>query len=77
MSTKKSTSSKKSSLFVRCKKRGGFPPDLLGRINARAEELEMDRDEFITEMLRQEMQRWEANQEAVKKWWELRTKPKS
>lgn len=68
----------KKVLYVRCAKRtGGFPSDLLGRINARAEELEMDRDEFVTELLRQEMERWEANQQAVRKWWESRTKSKT
>jgi hypothetical protein len=79
MADKKTTSGKKkSSLFVRCAKReGGFPSDLLGRINARAEELEMDRDDFVTELLRQEMERWEIVQKEVKKWWESRIKPKS
>ena len=67
----------KTVLYVRCAKRArGFPSDLLGRINARAEELEMDRDEFVTELLRQEMERWEGNQEAVRKWWESRKKGK-
>jgi hypothetical protein len=73
----KGTKKVKKSLFVRCSQREkGFPSDLLGRINATAELLEMDRDEFVAELLRQDMEQMEPMQKEVRDWWKLRAKPK-
>ena len=78
MAAKGTKKVKKTSLFVRCSQREkGFPSDLLGRINAAAELLEMDRDEFLVELLGQDMEQMEPMQKATREWWNLRKKPKS
>ena len=54
----------RSALYVR-----GLPPGLLGRINARAEELDMDRDSFVIQLLERVLKRFDKNQDETKKWW--------
>jgi hypothetical protein len=51
-------------LYVR-----GLPSGLLGRINARAEELELDRDQFVIKLLERVLKRFEERQRETKKWW--------
>lgn len=78
MAAKSTKKAKKTSLFVRCSQREtGFPSDLLGRINAAANFLEKDRDEFLVELLQQDMEEMEPMQKATHEWWNSRTKPKS
>jgi len=52
-------------LYVR-----GLPPGLLGRINARAEELELERDKFVIRLLERVLERFEKKQRETKEWWE-------
>jgi hypothetical protein len=54
----------RSTLYVR-----GLPKGLLGRINARAEDLDLDRDTFVIELLERVFRQWEATQESTKEWW--------
>jgi hypothetical protein len=54
----------RSTLYVR-----GLPPGLLGRINARAEDLEMERDLFVIQVLERVLRRWEKTQKDTKEWW--------
>lgn len=78
MAAKSTKKAKKTSLFVRCSQREkGFPSDLLGRINAAANLLERDRDEFLVELLQQDMEEMEPMQKAVREWWNRRAKQKS
>ena len=51
-----------------------FDRELLGRINAAAEFLGLSKSEFVTELLRQEMQMLEAKQKEVQEWWRARAK---
>jgi hypothetical protein len=51
-------------LYVR-----GLPQGLLGRINARAEELELERDQFVIELLQRVLRRFEKTQQETKEWW--------
>jgi hypothetical protein len=53
-----------------------LPPGLLGRINGTAEYLELVRDEFVIELLRQECERFEAAQFEAKAWWQSRLRRK-
>ena len=55
----------RSILYVR-----GLPLGLLGRINARAEELEMERDKFVIRLLERVLQQFEERQRETKEWWE-------
>ena len=59
----------RSILYVR-----GLPSGLLGRINGLAENLELDRDEFVIELLKQDVERWEKTQQDMRKWWQSRLK---
>ena len=71
MASKKKQSSKKPrpSLNIRClKSPGGFPADLLARINAAANAVPMDRDEFATLLLRFQMKRVEQFQKEMRDW---------
>lgn len=78
MVAKKSKTAKKSALYVRCAQReGGFPAELLGRINAAAELLQMDRDDFVTELLRLEMEILEKIQKETQAWWKSKTEVKN
>jgi hypothetical protein len=54
----------RSTLYLR-----GLPKGLLGRINARAEDLDMERDAFVIELLQRVLRQWEATQENTKLWW--------
>ena len=54
----------RSTLYVR-----GLPKGLLGRINARAEDLDMDRDSFIIQLLERVFRQWETTQENTREWW--------
>jgi hypothetical protein len=54
----------RSILYVR-----GLPKGLLGRINARAEELDLDRDEFVADLLMRVLKRFEKPQEETRDWW--------
>jgi hypothetical protein len=54
----------RSTLYVR-----GLPTGLLGRINARAEDLEMERDPFVIQLLERVLRRWEKTQKDTKEWW--------
>ena len=54
----------RSTLYVR-----GLPPKLLGRINARAEDMEMDRDTFVIQLLERVLKRFEKTQEQTREWW--------
>jgi len=67
MATKK----EKGALYVR-----GFPSGLLGRINGTAEYLEIDRNEFVIELLRQDMEMIETLQTKAKEWWASRKEPR-
>jgi hypothetical protein len=58
----------RKSLYVR-----RFPSDLLGRVNGIAEFIGMERDEFVTELLRQEMKRFEEGQKNAVEWWKDRS----
>ena len=51
-------------LYVR-----GLPPGLLGRINARAEELELERDKFVIKVLERVLKRFEEKQRETAEWW--------
>lgn len=55
----------RSILYVR-----GLPPGLLGRINARAEDLDMERDPFVIRLLERVLKRWEGTQKATREWWD-------
>jgi hypothetical protein len=55
----------RSILYVR-----GLPSGLLGRINARAEDLEMDRDPFVIRLLERVLKRWEETQKSTRDWWD-------
>jgi hypothetical protein len=55
----------RSTLYVR-----GLPPGLLGRINARAEDLDMERDPFVIELLERVLKRWERTQQKTREWWD-------
>jgi hypothetical protein len=67
LAPKKPNKSERSILYVR-----GLPSGLLGRINGLAENLEMDRDEFVIELLRQDVERWEKTQQEMRDWWQSR-----
>ena len=62
----------RSILYVR-----KLPPGLLGRINARAEELEMERDAFVIQMLQRILRRFEEDQKKTQEWWEAELKEES
>jgi hypothetical protein len=47
----------------------GLPPGLLGRINARAEELELERDKFVIKVLERVLKRFEEKQQETAEWW--------
>lgn len=51
-------------LYVR-----GLPTGLLGRINARAEELELERDKFVIKVLERVLKRFEQKQRETADWW--------
>ena len=55
------------SLYVRM-----FPADLLRRLNGVAEFIGMERDVFVTELLKQDMQRFETSQAESTEWWKTR-----
>jgi hypothetical protein len=55
----------RSILFVR-----GLPKGLLGRINARAEELDMDRDAFVVDLLTRIFKPFEKRQSETEEWWQ-------
>lgn len=49
-----------------------FDRELLGRINAAAELLGLSKNEFVTELLRQEMKTLEDKQKEIQQWWRSR-----
>jgi hypothetical protein len=51
-----------------------FDRELLGRINAAAEFIGLSKNEFVTELLRQEMQILEQKQKEIQEWWRARVK---
>jgi len=55
------------SLYVRM-----FPADLLRRLNGVAEFIGMERDAFVTELLKQDMRRFETSQAESSEWWKGR-----
>ena len=55
------------SLYVRM-----FPADLLRRLNGVAEFIGMERDVFVTELLKQDMRRFETSQAESSEWWKTR-----
>jgi len=55
------------SLYVRM-----FPADLLRRLNGVAEFIGMERDAFVTELLKQDMRRFETSQTESSEWWKAR-----
>jgi len=54
----------RSILYVR-----GLPLGLLGRINARAEDMDEDRDKFVIKLLERVLRRFEKTQQETKEWW--------
>ena len=56
------------SLYVRM-----FPADLLRRLNGVAELIGMDRDAFVTELLKQDLRRFDSSQTESSEWWKTRT----
>jgi hypothetical protein len=56
------------SLYVRM-----FPADLLRRLNGVAEFIGMERDAFVTELLKQDMKRFETSQAESSEWWKTRS----
>ena len=69
---KKPSKGERSTLYVR-----GLPTGLLGRINGLAENLDSDRDEFVIELLKQDLERWEKTQQDMRIWWSSRAKTRS
>ena len=55
------------SLYVRM-----FPADLLRRLNGIAEFIGMERDAFVTELLKQDVSRFETSQAELSEWWKAR-----
>jgi len=49
-----------------------FDRELLRRINAAAELLGLSKNEFVTELLRQEMKMLEEKQKEIQEWWRNR-----
>ena len=50
-----------------------FPADLLRRLNGVAELIGMDRDAFVTELLKQDLRRFDSSQTESSEWWKTRT----
>jgi hypothetical protein len=46
-----------------------LPKGLLGRINARAEELDMERDKFVIELLQRILKQFVKAQTETSAWW--------
>jgi len=49
-----------------------FPADLLRRLNGIAEFIGMERDAFVTELLKQDVSRFETSQAELSEWWKAR-----
>jgi len=64
MTDKAKKKAKKPTLHIR-----KIPPELVGRVNAAAGFLEMDRDEFVTKLLSKLLARLEPMQKEIKDRW--------